>query len=398
MRNYNYISWFVFLFAFAQVSNASDICGKLPNERDLAERYEEISNFWDSNIEVGVFESTSHIHQEREHEVNTDIVIAFAKLERKPGTPRIGSIVISNGRTETYLKYKEMALTLWCKGYSVYMMDHRGQGLSSRILKYKEDSKGAGDAYSPNDYENRGHVEVFGNYVNDLKTFVEEKAYIPNDVPKILFAHSMGGGIAARLIQQYPSLFSAAVLSSPMLDIPARTFGCPTVDYLLEEKNGEDAYAPGGERWNHCDRYPYRHTKAFYEKVGKYYTSSPIRHNIWHKEYDNIVITVDDRSMDLKIGSATNGWFDQACTAVDEIQDNIEKIEIPVLMLIAANDQAVPDKNQKRFCSKLAKSSNKKADCEERTINEARHEMFIETDAIRNEVLSIIDSFLENAF
>ena len=395
MRNRYLFGLIMLLIACAQVSNANDICMQLPNENDLEMRYEDISNFWDTNIVEGIFHSTSHIHQEKEHTVNTDIIIAYAKLERKPETPRKGSIVISNGRTESYLKYKEMALTLWCKGYSVYMMDHRGQGLSSRILKYNEHSKGAGDAYSPIDYENRGHVEVFGNYVNDLKTFVEKKANIPNDVPKILLAHSMGGGIAARLIQEHPTLFSAAILSSPMLDIPSRTFGCPAVKYYIEEKKGEDAYAPGGQRWNHCDRYPYRNSKAFHEKVGKYYTSSPIRHNLWHKEYENNVTTVDGRIMDLKIGSATNGWFDQACTAIDEILDNIEKIEIPVLVLIAANDEAVPSEKQKSFCNKLAKSPNKKASCELQIIEEARHEMFIETDAIRNEILFHIDEFLK---
>ena len=385
----------ILLFGFSQFSSANDICADLPSENNIEDKYDDISKFWKSNVVEGIFHSTSEIHQEKDHKVNTDIIIAFAKLERKPGAIRKGSIVISNGRTETYLKYKEMAVTLWCRGFSVYMMDHRGQGLSIRILIYNESSKGAEDAYSPTDYENRGHVEVFDNYVNDLKTFVEKEAGIPKDAPKILLAHSMGGGIAARLIQKYPKLFSVAILSSPMLDIPSRTIGCRLVDYLLEEKYGEDAYAPGGERWNHCDRYPYRDTKAFYEKVGKYYTSSSIRHNLWHQEYENVVTTVDGRDVDLRIGSATNGWFDQACTAVDEIGDDIGKIEIPVLVLIAENDEAVPPKKQVNFCEKLAKSSNKMAACDLIVIENARHEMFIEADAIRDKVLDHIYNFIE---
>ena len=45
-----------------------------------------------------------------------------------------GAIVISSGRTEAAVKYKELIFDLYNNGYSIYISDHRGQGLSSRML------------------------------------------------------------------------------------------------------------------------------------------------------------------------------------------------------------------------------------------------------------------------
>ena len=44
-----------------------------------------------------------------------------------PGSP---AILISSGRTEAAIKYKEVIFDLYNNGYSVYIHDHRGQGHS----------------------------------------------------------------------------------------------------------------------------------------------------------------------------------------------------------------------------------------------------------------------------
>ncbi|VEI62292.1 lysophospholipase L2 [Serratia fonticola] len=43
-------------------------------------------------------------------------------------------VVISPGRIESYIKYPEVAYDLFHSGYDVMIIDHRGQGLSGRML------------------------------------------------------------------------------------------------------------------------------------------------------------------------------------------------------------------------------------------------------------------------
>ena len=38
-------------------------------------------------------------------------------------------LVVASGRSESYLKYKELSFDLFNQGYSIFLMDHRGQGL-----------------------------------------------------------------------------------------------------------------------------------------------------------------------------------------------------------------------------------------------------------------------------
>ena len=45
------------------------------------------------------------------------------------------AIVISPGRSESYVKYPEVAYDFYHLGYDVFIIDHRGQGRSGRILK-----------------------------------------------------------------------------------------------------------------------------------------------------------------------------------------------------------------------------------------------------------------------
>ena len=68
------------------------------------------------------------------------------------------SIVLVTGRTESYLKYQELAFDLYHQGYNVYIIDHRGQGLSQRLLKDNH----------------KGYVKIFDDYAHDLKQFIDE--------------------------------------------------------------------------------------------------------------------------------------------------------------------------------------------------------------------------------
>ena len=57
------------------------------------------------------------------------------------------------------------------------------------------------------------HVDRFEDYVRDMACFLRD---IVPERP-LLFGHSMGGGVAARLLQERPDCAARAVLCSPML-------------------------------------------------------------------------------------------------------------------------------------------------------------------------------------
>ena len=57
------------------------------------------------------------------------------------------------------------------------------------------------------------HVDRFEDYVRDIACFLRD---IVPERP-LLFGHSMGGGVAARLLQERPDCAARAVLCSPML-------------------------------------------------------------------------------------------------------------------------------------------------------------------------------------
>jgi lysophospholipase len=125
------------------------------SELELSANYSRILDFW---VRYGKPQSISGVG---------DILIRGMSFQRNDSDR---AIVISSGRTESFLKYREVVFDLWQAGYSVSIMDHRGQGLSERILKAP---KGA-DADTSRATHEIGYVDRFDDYVDDLKSFVDQ--------------------------------------------------------------------------------------------------------------------------------------------------------------------------------------------------------------------------------
>jgi lysophospholipase len=375
--------------AAAQV-DTPQLCGALPDEASLRGRYGEIQAFWRATVEEGIFTSNVLQSAPDDYRVAAAVPIAYA-IARPPGdrVPR-GNIVIASGRTESYVKYKEMALDLWCKGFGVYLMDHRGQGLSGRVLVYTAGlSELVGDE-SPVQYGNRGHVEDFDHYVMDFRQFID--ALVPTDAPRILLAHSMGGAIGTRLIQQLPGTFDLAILSSPMLGMTGQ-FACPALS-ALEGLAGADHYIPGGGPWDQQKRYPYRDELPFMLMAGWHYTGSAVRYDLWHEEYADLVERIDGVSLDLRIGAPTVGWLLQACSVVDRLMEEVDRMDIPVLLLLAEDDTMTSRRHQEQFCNRLNRLGSGGSQCRSVLFEDARHEMFIERDAVRKRLLATLYEFI----
>ena len=88
------------------------------SEQDLASTFAtEINPFWQTSVTLGEFVGKDNI----------DVHYAWCIPENPKST-----VVISSGRIESYLKYKELIFDLYQNGFAVFILDHRGQGLSDR--------------------------------------------------------------------------------------------------------------------------------------------------------------------------------------------------------------------------------------------------------------------------
>ena len=264
------------------------------------------------------------------------------------------NLVISSGRTEGMFKYPELIYDLNKNGYSVYIMDHRGQGYSQRMLK---DSQ-------------IGHVVDFNDYVKDLHYFVSN--FVPKDKKRVLIGHSMGGAIASLYVEEYPSDFTGLVLSSPMhqakiISTSLSSFSCG----LLEKREHDiDRYVIG---------------EVSYDDTDWNFDTNVLTHS---KNRFEITKKAFDKEPRTKLGGPSVRWVEQACLAGKRSITNANKIKIPTLLLQAQEDKIVNKEPQLEFCMNAAPY------CIAYQIDGAYHELFVEKDSIRQRVLSALLYFI----
>ena len=90
----------------------------ISTEHSLIHNSDAIPAFWQQHVTSGVLTARDGVK------------LAYALCI--PAQPA-ATIVISSGRIEAYLKYQEVMFDLYNQGFAVFIMDHRGQGLSDRM-------------------------------------------------------------------------------------------------------------------------------------------------------------------------------------------------------------------------------------------------------------------------
>ena len=261
------------------------------------------------------------------------------------------AIVVVNGRIECTYKYQELFYDLYCQGYDIYSYDHRGQGLSDRLVKNRD----------------IGYVEEFDDYVDDLALIV--KQFDLNHYKKrYLLGHSMGGNVITRYVQTHPEHpFDAMALSAPMFGVNVPWYLKPVarwVGQLLTAFHAEPTYAPG--------QAPY-YAKPY---EGNLLSQSSVRYHWFRNLYDN--------NPELQIGGASTRWVWQGLIACKQSILMTRQIKLPLLLLQASGDRIVANDAQIQFIKKLAKTNS---DCAISIIYHAKHELFFERDEYRNQAL-----------
>ena len=146
---------------------------------------------------------------------------------------------------------------------------------------------------------------------------------------RILFAHSMGGAVAARYIEEHPKVFERAILSSPMFRMQTGKYpwwvAKMTADFYVRTKRGE-RYAAGQTGFD--SRPDFEHSSCISRERYDY---------IFEKRLKN---------SRYQTNGSTYGWLLAAMRATETLmrKKNLERIKIPVLIFIAGNDQMVDNR------------------------------------------------------
>lgn len=335
--------------SYNMIANASELDNKL-NENYISEQnYSEtmknvVEPYINSKVESGYING------------DEDVKLYYEKYKVDNAK---GNIVISHGYTESLIKYHEMIYYFMINGYNVFGIEHRGHGRSGTL--------GIAD-------KTQVHVKDFNQYVTDFKVFMDQVVMPNNENKKVLlFAHSMGGAIGAKFLEDYPDYFNGAVLSAPMLEV--NTGNIPKflakiiVEFQIACGNG-GKYVLGKE--------PYT-SEYDSSKIG---TSSLERYKYYHD-----IVANDEK---LQRGGASYNWTNEAFKTTEEVikEKNASKVQIPILLFQAGQDTMVKPEGENTF-AKGAKN------CKIEKIDNSRHEIYLEKDEIQKPYLEDIFNFYE---
>lgn len=279
-------------------------------------------------------------------------------LPETPPAVDKGAIVIVSGRTEGMVIYQELIYDLQKQGYRLYILDHRGQGFS--------------DHFSIEGERDRGHVDNFNYFVEDLHNFV---THVVKEPKRYLLAHSMGGCIASLYLEEYPNDFQAAALVTPMHE-PILAWQSTTKLFAWINGKIPGGLATGYGVFQHGYNPPAFSSNEITQSALRYAKN----------------LEIYEENPKTKVGGVTHGWIRQAYAAAERARapENARKIRVPVLLLQGGKDTVVDPAAQVEFCKNVKR-------CTGYVIEGARHAVFNEADVYRIPALTAILDFFEKA-
>lgn len=276
-----------------------------------------------------------------------------------PPGPASETVIITGGFCEPAEKYFEVIRERVARGASVWIMDWRGQGGSDRYLP---------------DEPLKSHHAGYDGPIATIRQFVGDIVKKEPRAPLSLIAHSMGAHIGLRALAEHPGFVDRAVLSDPMFMF--MTGGIPRPLARVFARAAKIAgfakhYIPGGGPWS-----PLRDVFAGNQK-----TSDPARFRVQPDLFR-------DRP-ELRTGDPTFGWVWHSFRSCDVLcaEDYLKSIKTPVLLQISGANGIVDRAVALRAAALLP-------DCRRVDIPAAKHEIWMERDALRNRMLAETDDFL----
>lgn len=266
-----------------------------------------------------------------------------------------GTVYLLPGRTEYIEKFGRMIAKLQDRNLNVVVIDWRGQGMSDR-----HDGR-----------RDRGYVESFQHYQQDLQAVLDAPVIKALPGPRLLFSHSMGGCIGLRALVDGLGV-DAAVFSGPMWGLKA------SKSYILMMKAVRMLGRPFGK---HKSLLP-GHEPTYYVSV------TPFEGNELTNDADHYAMFQSQLAAepDLGLGGPTIQW---AVEAVNEMNSLLHSTvpDIPILTFLGKEDIVVDVEPVK---SRAPAFPNGQFEL----IEFCQHDVWMETPAVQKQVWDITDRFL----
>jgi lysophospholipase len=274
-----------------------------------------------------------------------------------PGADK--TCVLVGGFVEFIEKYFETARDFAARGFDVWCLDWYGQGGSQR----------------PENDPSRPLARDFSADAEDLAAFVQ--TIVPQGKPRLLTAHSMGGAIGLQCMARHTGLFNAAILSAPMLGIVFGSLPSWLVGGIVDlaVATGQSRrFVPGAGAWKaDPDLSP-----------ATSHTSNDARRGLVLREWFLA-------RPQLRVDGATYGWVHASMAFIRYLMtpDLLGHITTPILIGSAGRELFVAPAAH-RVAAKLL------PDCRLVEFPDAKHELFMEADAVRVPWFAAIDEFVRD--
>lgn len=257
-----------------------------------------------------------------------------------------GTIVMTHGFCEFFGKFHETFYYFCKSGFSVFFLEDRGHGHSDRVHK----------DFDPD----MVWVASFDDYVNDFIGFTEKVvAPMAPPAPLMAYSHSMGGCVLAITLERRPDLFDRAVLSSPMMALSWGGHPMAVIHLLLLKARitGKmDTYMPGQHGFDDVVTFPHCSMKS-------------------RARYDRMFKGREDDPGNRCYGGSY-AWGAAALSGMKECLKNAEKIETPILLCTAGEDNMVEPSGQDTFMERCRTAKRL-------LFNTSRHEIYNALDEER---------------
>lgn len=266
-------------------------------------------------------------------------------------TASSGTVFLFPGRTEYVEIYGRTATELDELGFSTFVIDWRGQGLSDRQTADRM----------------AGHVNDFKDFQKDVAAMVEAAQELDLPKPWFLLGHSMGACIGTRaLIEGLP--VEACGFSAPMFDIhlsKVERMGAWPLTWAAKAFGKAHNYAPGYSGKSYVLSNDFSDNRL---------TNDPDMYRYWTKQALS--------QSDLLIGGPTMGWLFQALKETKALS-GMKSPDIPCIAFGGSEDAIV---DLLAIKNRMTRWPNSKFEC----IEGAKHELLAEKPATRADMLKKI--------
>jgi len=326
-----------------------------------------LSSKYDSEHILNIYKNNLFRFEGEVNSINKKPVqIAYLKFQNPNGMR--GTVLISAGRAESALKFIELAEDFIHEGYStVYVLDQRGQGLSTRLQK----NKGVTD---PN-YE-KVHLDQSENMTLDMATFINNEMTQHSRPPYMAVGHITGALPLVNYMQLVPGqpVFEKVVLVSPLFKLKTGFFEQALFDYVIAPlySFSDDSRVPFQKKKNQLGEFAQNNR-----------TQSQARFDL----VKNTIKTVPESFSE----NSTVRWAKEIFGFQKEILSQAGRISTPVLIITAKADELLDNSVASEFCKEKIEA------CQFVEINQSKHWVLFEKDSIRNKAMQVIFDYLKSS-